>query len=110
MVISEAVSKLKEKVREQFVRSPKELSDRIVDRIEEYEEKTGTVEEEAKAYANLLPMIYQLYETDRSVENQINNILGRIEDDELKKDIKGLYQKYKRTKKAKLEKKLEEIM
>lgn len=109
MVVSEAVEKLKEKVREHFVRNPKELSDRIVDKIEEYEEKTGKNKEEAKAYANLLPMVYQVYQTDESVENQIKAIAGRIKDKDLKDEIKDLYGRYKKTKKAKLDKKLEEI-
>jgi len=102
-----AISYVKEKVRDKFIRSPQELSDKMLEAIEKQEEETGEDFDEVRVYAETLPMIYQLYDDDRAIKNHIKSTL-RQSNPELRKEIKTLWDRFNRGNKLNLRKNKEE--
>lgn len=89
-----ALGKVKEKVSNQFIRSPQELSERMEEVIDEYESETGQDLDHIKIYVETLPMVYQLYGNDKALANHIESAI-RQSNDELGEKIRGLWTKYK---------------
>lgn len=102
-----AVNALKDKVRNQVIRSPQELADKMEEAIDEHESKTGENFDEVRIYAETLPMIYQLYEGDQALSNHIQSAI-RQSDGELGKQIKGLWNKFERGNSLNIRKEKEE--
>lgn len=104
MVFSEMIGKAKDSVRGQVVRSSEELSERIIEKLEDSGASKETIQ-----YAEMIPYIHRLYGSDVSIKNQIKQIKNRISEEDVKEDLDDLYGKFKRARQMKLDKKLDEV-